>query len=211
MSRWALEKRARREGFSVIAGLDEAGRGPLAGPVVAAAVILPEKFPVRGVKDSKVLPLAVRERLYEDIYRHALAVGIGIVDPIEIDRVNILRASLTAMLWAVQDLSPQPDFLLVDGNQKIASQIPQQPVAKGDFKSVSIGAASIVAKVTRDRLMERYDYEFPGFGFARHKGYATKQHREAIRQLGPCPIHRKSFNGVGAGAQLSLFVDQVEV
>jgi ribonuclease HII len=193
---WAFENRAVERGFSRVAGIDEAGRGPLAGPVVAAAVLLPGTFSGSGVADSKKLTFRQRDRLYRHIYAHAVSVGIGIIDPVEIDRINILRAALLAMAIAVDNLRPRPDYLLIDGNQNIPSALPQEPVVGGDSLSISISAASIVAKVTRDRLMERYDQEFPEFGFARHKGYPTAAHREAIRRYGCCAIHRTSFKGV---------------
>jgi ribonuclease HII len=193
---WAFERRARKKGFRRIAGLDEAGRGPLAGPVVSAAVILPRRFPVEGVGDSKKLAPAKRLYLYEKIYEYAAGIGIGIVDAVEIDRINILKASLLSMSISIQNLDPRPDFLLVDGICPVASDIPQETITGGDALAISIGAASIVAKVTRDRLMERYDLEFPEFGFCRHKGYPTEAHREAIRKYGCCPIHRKSFKTV---------------
>ena len=193
---WAFENRAVQKGFSLVAGIDEAGRGPLAGPVVAAAVVLPGAFVNEGVADSKKLSPAKRNRLYSYIYEHAISVGIGIIDPVEIDRINILRAALLAMAIAVENLNPRPDYLLIDGNQKIPAPWPQKPVVGGDALSISIAAASIVAKVTRDRLMERYDQEFPEFGFGRHKGYPTAAHREAIRKYGCCAIHRTSFKGV---------------
>jgi ribonuclease HII len=189
----ALEIEAWRAGHRVVAGADEAGRGPLAGPVVAAAVILPEDFDDIRVTDSKKLTASQRDLLYDTIYAEARSVGIGILDPPEIDRVNILRAALAAMAMAVQNLCPAPDFLLVDGTFATPLSLPQKAVKKGDSLSYSIAAASIVAKVTRDRLMERYDLEYPGFGFAKHKGYPTEEHREALLRLGPCPIHRKSF------------------
>ncbi|MGD8366455.1 MAG: ribonuclease HII [Desulfobacterales bacterium] len=194
--RWEFENRAAQEGFSLVCGVDEAGRGPLAGPVVAAAVTLPRSFTGDDVIDSKKLTPKKRDRLYDHIYVHADAVGIGIIDPVEIDRINILRAALLAMAIAVENLRPRPDYLLIDGNQKIPSAVPQKAVVGGDALSISIAAASIVAKVTRDRLMERYDQEFPEFGFARHKGYPTAAHREAIRRHGFCAIHRTSFKGV---------------
>ncbi len=193
---WAFEKTANRKGFSNIAGVDEAGRGPLAGPVVSAAVILPSSFSISGVTDSKKLTSKKRATLYDDIYEHASSIGIGIVDPVEIDRINILQAALLSMGMAVGSLRPRPDFLLIDGNFGIKSDIPQKPIVKGDSLSISIAAASIIAKVTRDRLMKIYDKEYPQFGFDRHKGYPTKAHREAIRTFGPCLIHRRSFKGV---------------
>jgi ribonuclease HII len=193
---WVYEKKARANGHLTIAGIDEAGRGPLAGPVVAAAVILPDRFPSTEVNDSKQLSPIQRDRLYELIYSQAVAVGIGIVDAIEIDRINILRASLLAMAMAASNLDPAPDCLLVDGNFPVPLALAQQTIVKGDALSLSIAAASIVAKVTRDRLMSRYDHDYPQYGFAGHKGYGTHAHREAIVRHGCCPIHRRSFKGV---------------
>jgi ribonuclease HII len=193
---WLFEKKAIQKGFSKIAGIDEAGRGPLAGPVVSAAVILPVSFQIPGVTDSKKLTPKKRCYLYEKIYDSAVSVGIGIVDPFEIDRINILQATLTAMAVAVENLAPQPDCLLIDGTFLISSTLPQQAIPKGDALSISIGAASIVAKVTRDNLMKRYHQDYPHFGFLKHKGYPTKSHKEAIRKFGCCSIHRKSFRGV---------------
>jgi ribonuclease HII len=193
---WVYEKKAHEKGHLTIAGIDEAGRGPLAGPVVAAAVILPDRFPSADVNDSKQLSPVQRERLYELIYSQAVAVGIGIVDAIEIDRINILRASLLAMVMAASNLDPAPDCLLVDGNFPVPLALAQQTIVKGDALSLSIAAASIVAKVTRDRLMSRYDQDYPQYGFAGHKGYGTPTHREAIVRHGCCPIHRRSFKGV---------------
>lgn len=193
---WACEQRVRGNGFRLVAGIDEAGRGPLAGPVVAAAVILPDDMPACGINDSKKLTARKRESLYHDIYRHAVAVGIGIIDPAEIDRINILQASLKAMAFSVMNLEPVPDYLFIDGRFPIPVGLPQEALVRGDSLSVSIAAASIVAKVTRDRLMERYADEYPEFDFAAHKGYPTNAHREAIRRFGCCPIHRKSFGGV---------------
>jgi ribonuclease HII len=193
---WAYEKKVNGNGFSRIAGVDEVGRGPLAGPVVSAAVILPYGFNISGIRDSKKLTPAKRHILYEKIYDCARAVGIGIVDVLEIDRINILKASLLSMVIAVKNLKPGPDFLLVDGKFSIAVDCAQQPIISGDSLSISIGAASIIAKVSRDRIMERYHAEYPVYGFDRHKGYGTKAHREAIINFGCCPIHRKTFNGV---------------
>jgi ribonuclease HII len=193
---WYFEKEAAQKGCKEIAGIDEAGRGPLAGPVVSAAVILPIGFNIPDVTDSKKLSPKKRERLFGDIYAHAVSIGIGIVDPIEIDRINILRASLVAMAIAVENLDPQPDFLLIDGTFPIPSELPQQPIAKGDALSISIAAASIIAKVSRDRLMQIYHHYYPQFDFPKHKGYPTKAHKEAIRKFGCCPIHRRSFEGV---------------
>ncbi len=193
---WYFEKEATGKGRKGIAGIDEAGRGPLAGPVVSAAVILPATFRDSEITDSKKLSPQKRQRLYDVIYAQAISIGIGIVDPIEIDRINILQASLLAMAMAVDNLCPRPDFLLIDGIFTISSDLPQQPIAKGDALSISIAAASIIAKVTRDRLMQKYQHYYPQFDFQKHKGYPTRAHREAIRKYGCCPIHRKSFRGV---------------
>lgn len=183
-------------GRRMIAGIDEAGRGPLAGPVVSAAVILPDNADLRGIDDSKRLTPARRSRLYDRLYTVARAIGIGVVDAAEIDRINILQATLQAMAMAVSNLWPRPDHLLIDGTFTIAYDIPQQAIVKGDSLSISISAASIVAKVTRDRIMGQVDILFPEFGFGRHKGYPTLTHRAAIRCHGCCPIHRRTFKGV---------------
>jgi ribonuclease HII len=196
MDLWFFEKEATQNGYKEVAGIDEAGRGPLAGPVVSAAVILPAEFAITGVTDSKKLTPVKRDRLYDQIYSRARSVGIGIVDAIEIDRINILQASLLSMAMAADNLDPQPDCLLIDGTFSIASNLPQKPIAKGDSLSISIAAASIIAKVTRDRLMQSYHLYYPQFDFPGHKGYPTKAHKEAIRIHGTCPIHRKSFKGV---------------
>jgi ribonuclease HII len=196
MDLWFYEHRAARIGRRRVAGVDEAGRGPLAGPVVAAAVILPPDFHDPHVKDSKKVSARQRERLYDVIYREACSVGVGIVDAAEIDRINILQAARHAMTVAVQNLAPRPDHLLIDGTFPIFLELPQEPVAKGDALSISIAAASIVAKVTRDRLMDVYDLYYPRFGFSRHKGYPTRDHKAAIRAFGCSPIHRKTFRGV---------------
>jgi ribonuclease HII len=193
---WLFEKKAFQKGFSRIAGIDEAGRGPLAGPVVSAAVIIPTSKEIPGISDSKKLTPKKRDYLYKKIYDLAISVGIGIVDPFEIDRINILQAALLSMAMAVENLSPQPDCLLIDGTFLISSALPQEAIPKGDALSVSIAAASIVAKVTRDRLMERYHQDYPQFGFSKHKGYPTKAHKQAIQLFGCCPIHRRSFKGV---------------
>jgi ribonuclease HII len=193
---WLFEKKAFQKGFSRIAGIDEAGRGPLAGPVVSAAVIMPISFQIPKISDSKKLTPKKRYYLYDKIYDLAVSVGIGIVDPFEIDRINILQAALLSMAIAVENLSPQPDCLLIDGKFLISSTLPQEAIPKGDALSVSIAAASIIAKVTRDRLMERYHQDYPQFGFSKHKGYPTKAHKRAIQKFGCCPIHRRSFKGV---------------
>jgi ribonuclease HII len=193
---WYYEKKATQQGCKDIAGIDEAGRGPLAGPVVSAAVILPTSFQNPGITDSKKLTAPKRERLFNKIYDLAVAIGIGIVDAVEIDRINILQASLLSMAMAVENLNPQPDHLLIDGNFPIPSQLSQQPIPKGDALSISIAAASIIAKVSRDRLMQSYHHYYPQFDFPKHKGYPTKAHRQAIRKFGFSPIHRRSFKGV---------------
>lgn len=191
-----FEKLAHTQGFLKIAGVDEVGRGPLAGPVLAAAVILPTGLLIPGVDDSKKLSQHKRESLFEVIMDQALSIGIGSVGPETIDSINILQATRLAMLNAVQQLSPQPDYLLIDGITPINSALPQKTVKKGDSLSLSIAAASIIAKVTRDRLMAEMDQRYPGYGFAGHKGYGSAAHLEAIRRLGPSPIHRLSFGGV---------------
>lgn len=191
-----FEKQALKQGYSKIAGIDEAGRGPLAGPVVAGAVILPQRFFLPRLSDSKQLSPKNREQLFDAIYEQAVSIGIGIVDPTEIDRINILQASLLSMRIAMDNLRPAPDFLLIDGTFPIRSPVPQLAIKQGDRRSPSIAAASIIAKVTRDRLMGLYDEEFPEFGFCRNKGYGTAEHRAAIRAYGYCWIHRKTFRGV---------------
>ena len=193
---WAFEKSLAGQGYAKIAGVDEAGRGPLAGPVVSAAVVLPADFQGQGVTDSKKLSPGRREKLFSHIYDQAEAIGIGIVDAQEIDRINILQAARLSMVLALAHLGPPPDFVLVDGNFRLETELPHEPVIKGDARSISIAAASIVAKVTRDRLMLRYHDDFPRYGFDRHKGYPTKSHKTAIAVHGPCRIHRRSFRGV---------------
>jgi ribonuclease HII len=195
-SLWAFEDRARRHGYRVVAGIDEAGRGPLAGPVVAAAVVLGPGVDLPGVNDSKKLSPSVRDELYQTIMDRALAVGVGSSDQAVIDRVNILQATLLAMGQAVSQLALPPDYLLIDGISTIPLSIPQKTIKQGDSASISIAAASIIAKVTRDRLMEEYDRQYPGYGFAGHKGYGCASHLAAIAALGPCPIHRRTFRGV---------------
>ncbi|CAH2031582.1 ribonuclease HII [Trichlorobacter ammonificans] len=193
---WHFEQRTGALGYLRIAGVDEAGRGPLAGPVVAAAVILPPDCSVVGLNDSKKLTERQRERLFDEITGAALAVGVGSAPPALIDRINILQATRQAMLQAVTALLPAPDYLLIDGITTIPSPLPQQTIKQGDSRSASIAAASIIAKVTRDRLMLAYDQQWPQYGFARHKGYGCAAHLAAIRSHGPCPIHRTSFRGV---------------
>jgi ribonuclease HII len=191
-----FEQRLKRQGYSFVAGIDEAGRGPLAGPVLAAAVVLPECFDLPGLDDSKKLSANARETLFPLIRQQALAVGIGLASPAEIDRYNILQATLRAMVRAVGRLETSPDYLLVDGITPVPLPLPQQTLKKGDGRSLSIAAASVVAKVVRDRLMIHYDRRYPGYGFAGHKGYGSAAHLQAIAELGPSPIHRVSFRGV---------------
>ena len=190
-----IEDELRAAGRTV-AGVDEAGRGCLAGPVAAGAVILDPGRPVRGLRDSKKLTEKRREELFEEIREKSAAWSVAMTGPGEIDRTNILRAALRAMEKAVEGLSVAPDLVLVDGNARISIAVEQKTVVGGDDRCASIAAASIVAKVTRDRLMKELETEYPGYGFSRHKGYPSKEHRESLRRLGPCPIHRKSFNGV---------------
>ncbi|MBI5039276.1 MAG: ribonuclease HII [Nitrospirae bacterium] len=189
----SFEHEAYRQGYRLIAGIDEVGRGSLAGPVVAAAVILPPGLIIDGVNDSKKLTPARREVLYHVIHQHALATGIGVVGNEDIDRVNILRATIRAMEMAVRDLKISPDYLLIDAVSLSDSRIPQRPIIKGDMLSISIAAASIVAKVTRDRLMTEEHSVFPQYNFMTHKGYATRDHVSRLRLYGPSIIHRKSF------------------
>jgi len=193
---WAFENEARKSGYSLIAGIDEAGRGPLAGPVVSAAVVLPETFCVDDVDDSKKLTPKKRLDLFPEIQKAALAVGVGIVEAETIDCINVLQAALLSMAKAVENLAIQPDYLLIDGPFQIPLDLPQNALPKGDSLSTSIAAASIIAKVTRDRIMADFDRIYPEYGFSKHKGYPTKAHRAAIRKYGCSPIHRKTFKGV---------------
>lgn len=189
----AFEREALAAGYFRIAGIDEAGRGPLAGPVVAAACMLDPGKPVFGVDDSKKLSAARREMLFQQITETALCFSIAQVDPAEIDRINILQATFAAMRLAVSGLSLRPDLLLIDAVNLSGTGIPVRPIIKGDTLSASIAAASILAKVTRDRLMDEQDGCYPGYGFCKHKGYGTPEHYAALRTLGPTPIHRQSF------------------
>lgn len=191
-----FERDAQTAGFVRIAGLDEAGRGPLAGPVVAAAVVLPEGMLIPDVRDSKKLSPSQRDRLYDVILQNALGCGIGIVDERTIDDVNIYQASIIAMERAVDGIDPQPDFLLIDALSLPRTPIRQQALIKGDCRSHSIAAASIVAKVTRDRIMVELHRTFPQYLFHKHKGYGTREHLSLIRQFGPCDAHRRSFSPV---------------
>jgi ribonuclease HII len=192
----ALLKRERElwaSGIERVAGVDEAGVGPLAGPLVAAAVIFPKGIGIKGVDDSKKLTPEKRETLALEIRVAALAVAVAVVEPEEIDRLNVYRATLAAMGRALDGLAVRPDHVLVDARRIPGCDLPQEPIVKGDAKCHAIAAASIVAKTTRDALMVRYEEAFPGYGFALHKGYGTASHRDAIRRLGPSPIHRRSF------------------
>nr|MBI3613596.1 ribonuclease HII [Nitrospirota bacterium] len=198
-----FEAEAWRCGYRLVAGADEAGRGPLAGPVVAAAVILPRRCVLRGLNDSKQVPEHERERLYEEITGRALALGVGQASAQEIDRVNILEATRLAMRRAIQVLSLQPDFLLTDALALPGLSVPQRPIIKGDGLSVSIAAASIIAKVTRDRVMLDYHRRFPRYNFQVHKGYPTPEHLRLLAEHGPCDIHRRSFRPVSEIAVLS--------
>lgn len=193
MPDYTYEKSAAENGYTVIAGTDEAGRGPLAGPVCAAAVILPQGLVIEGLNDSKKISEKKREKLYDVILEKAISYGIAFASHEEIDEINILNASQLAMRRAIAMLDPAPDLVLVDGN--IARDFPMDtmPIVKGDALSMSIAAASILAKVTRDRYCEEMDRLYPDYHFAQHKGYPTKEHMDLVRTLGPCPLHRKTF------------------
>ncbi len=194
MPDYEFEKAAVNSGFSCICGVDEAGRGPLAGPVCAAAVILPEGAVIEGLDDSKKLTEKKRERLYDIIRTTAVAYSVAYGTLEEIEAVNILEATYLAMNRAIEGLSVKPDFALIDGNRVPRGiKIPCETIVKGDSKSMSVAAASVLAKVTRDRLMLEYDEKYPEYNFKKHKGYGTKEHTELIRQYGPCKIHRLSF------------------
>jgi len=192
---YSFERRLWEAG-KLPAGVDEAGRGPLAGPVVAAAVILPRDCSLEYLNDSKKLSSRQRETILDLIKKYAISTAVGIVDAKVIDTINILRASLLAMEKAVNGLNPLPDSLLIDGSNRIFVSLPQETIIKGDSKSCSIAAASILAKVTRDSIMISYNDTYPEYNFIKHKGYPTREHLEAIRRFGPSPIHRKTFKGV---------------
>lgn len=187
------EKKLISNGFRSVCGVDEAGRGPLAGPVCAAAVILPENTIIDGVNDSKKLSEKKREQLFEVIKARSLSYSVAWASIEEIESINILNAAMLAMKRAVEDLSIKADFALIDGNKVPDLDIPAFPVVKGDSLSMSIACASILAKVSRDRLMYKYDEKYPEYGFAKHKGYGTKLHTQVLREIGPCEIHRPSF------------------
>lgn len=190
---YSIENEYREKGFNVICGVDEAGRGPLAGPVYAAAVILPSDCVIEGLNDSKKLTEKKREALFDEIKEKALAYGIASADEKEIDEINILNATFLAMKRAIASLSVRPDLALIDGNQKPHTDIEEVTVIKGDAKSMSIAAASVLAKVSRDRFMLEMAEKYPQYEFARHKGYGTKLHYEKIAQYGVCDIHRRTF------------------
>lgn len=191
--RFRYEGEAREQGYTAVCGVDEAGRGPLAGPVCAAAVILPAGLVIEGVNDSKKLSEKKREELFPVICEKALAYGIGWADEREIDEINILQATYRAMKRAVEALPLTADYALIDGNRMPPLAIPGTTIVKGDALSMSIAAASILAKVSRDRVMVQFSREYPQYGFEQHKGYGTAAHVQALREYGPCPLHRQSF------------------
>jgi ribonuclease HII len=194
------EKAVRSAGYKYVAGIDEVGRGPLAGPVLAAAVIMPEKIKredwAQRVRDSKLLTAKSRADLYDFILEKAIGFGIGIVDSVVIDKINIYQATKLAMKQAVENCAPYPDYLLIDYVKLPEVKIPQKGVKEGDSVCFSIACSSIIAKVTRDRMMMDFDTKYPGYGFASHKGYGTAEHLDCLKRLGPCPIHRHSFQPV---------------
>jgi len=188
------ENELRKRGFNSICGIDEAGRGPLAGPVVVASVIMPAESNIEGVNDSKKISEKKREKLYEQILDEAISYGVGIVGQDEIDEINILNATKKGLTMSLQELTVKPDLIIVDALNHIDTiGIPYESIIKGDAKCYSISAASIIAKVTRDRIMREWDKVYPEYGFERHKGYGTSAHIEAIKEYGLCPIHRRSF------------------
>ena len=193
---YSLERSLRQKGYQLIAGLDEVGRGPLAGPVVAACVILQENCDNSSFVDSKTINAINRSRLYKELKQNGAQISVGVVSEADIDRLNILQASLLAMKKAILTMPVQPDFLLVDGNQPVPISIPQQSLVKGESKSASIAAASIVAKVVRDEMMDQYHLQYPEYNFQKNRGYPTLEHRNAIKIYGPCAIHRQSFKCV---------------
>ena len=193
---WEIERGLIARGIAPICGVDEAGRGPLAGPVCAAAVILPPELEIPGLNDSKKLTDKKRRALYDIIVAEAVSYGIAMASEQEIDEINILQATFNAMERAMDQLTVRPALALIDGNRERPFPVPVQTVVHGDGLSANIAAASILAKVTRDRLMDEYDKVYPEYGFAQHKGYGTAQHIEALKKYGPCPIHRRSFEPV---------------
>lgn len=190
---WDIENQVKSEGYSIICGCDEAGRGPLAGPVFAAAVILPHGIEISGLNDSKKLTEKQRDKLFDEIISLAVDYAIASASVEEIEEINILNASMLAMKRAIESLKTKPEYALIDGNIARGFEIDARPVIKGDALSPSIAAASILAKVSRDRHCMEMDKEYPEYGFAKHKGYATKDHREAVLKHGASPVHRKSF------------------
>ena len=196
MDLFEFETKASHQGFKNIAGIDEAGRGPLAGPVVAAAVIFPSQVNIPGLNDSKKLSTKKRAELFPKIQEISVSYGVAVVGQKVIDKINILQAARLAMKQAVETLKITPGLLLIDGNQKIDSTLIQWAIVKGDSRSLSIAAASVLAKVTRDRIMDDYHKLYPQYEFNRHKGYGTKLHKHLIQEHGPCPIHRNTFKGV---------------
>ena len=196
MPHLVYESDAWRAGYSLIAGIDEAGRGPLAGPVIAAAVILPENVILEGVRDSKRMTPRAREEAFILIEERAISIALAVVSPREIDQINILQATRKAMKQAVLHLHTQPDFLLIDGTHPVDLPIRQRCIVRGDQQSLSISAASVLAKVYRDRMMRSYHELYPRYGFSSNKGYGTRGHLEAITRYGPCSIHRRTFRGV---------------
>lgn len=186
----------RDKGYSLIAGVDEAGRGPIAGPVVASAVILPPDARIDGLRDSKKVPEPEREHLFYEVLCAALYIGVGVSEVSQIEHLNILGATKLAMRTAIEDLGVRPDLLIIDAVNLEGVEVPQESPIKGDSKSASVAAASIIAKYFRDKLMMHYHGQYPEYGFDRHKGYGTSEHMEAVRKFGPCPQHRKGFKGV---------------
>lgn len=193
---YTYERDLNNQGYELVAGTDEAGRGPIAGPVVAAAVILPTGLYIEGLNDSKKISPKKRERLYDEIIGNCVSYGIKVIDNDEIDRINILQSSYLAMKMSIDEMEISPDYVLVDGWENKMIKIPQTNLIKGDSKSASIAAASILAKVYRDRLMEEYDLIYPDYGFAAHKGYPTKRHIQALEEFGVLKIHRKTFTPI---------------
>ena len=188
------EEELYNNNIQYICGIDEAGRGPLAGPVVVAAVIMPKDSFIEGVNDSKKVSEKKREQLYDEIIENCIAYGVGIIDQIKIDEINILEATRLGVKEAVQELKQKPDIILVDALTKIdTGGVPYKSIIKGDAKEYSIACASIIAKVTRDRIMRKWDEVFPAYGFAKHKGYGTAEHRKILKEIGPCMLHRKTF------------------
>jgi ribonuclease HII len=206
---YKYEEEFEDNGYTYIAGCDEVGRGPLAGPVVVAAVILPLDLRIEGINDSKKLSEKKREALYKEIMQKAISVGISFISEEDVDRLNIYEATKKGMLEAISKLNPKPEHVLIDAMPLHELEIEHTSIIHGDALSASIGAASIIAKVTRDHYMEKMDFKYPNYGFAKHKGYGTKQHLEALNKYGPCPIHRRSFSPVQKAYQkkkiISLF------